>query len=100
MKCPKCSIKLKIVIVTVEGAKSYQCPKCAYFKFDDKTTEKVIEELRKEHLKIKQKVVKLSHNRLGMYFNKHIISSLELKAGGEIIVTVPDRKHISISVEN
>ncbi len=104
MKCPKCNAKLKTVMVAVEGAKSkaksYQCPKCAYFKLEDKTTKKVIGELREEHINLKQKAVKLSHNRLDMYLNKNIISSLELKAGRGITVTVPNKKHILISIEN
>ncbi len=104
MKCPKCKTKLKIVRVSIEGskgkAKSYQCPKCAYFRFEKKTTEKIIDELQQEHLKMKHKIVKLSHNRLGMYFNKNIISHLNLQPGEEIYVTVPDRKHLLISIQN
>ena len=100
MKCPKCKSNLREVKVKVEGAKnrilSYQCTNCDYYEFENNSAEKTIQELREQDLKIKQKVIKLSNNRLGMYFNKHIIASLVLKSGEEISVTVPDKKHILI----
>ncbi len=104
MKCPKCNANLRRVEVSIEGAKtkiwSSQCSKeeCLYFRFDKENQDKVIEELREQHLKIKQKIVKLSNNRLGMYFNKHIIESLNLKPGEEIKVSVPDKKHILLEI--
>ena len=64
------------------------------------SSKKVIEELRDSPLKIKQKVVKLSQDRLGMYFNKHIIRSLNIKKGESIYVSVPDKKHILIEVKS
>ena len=83
MQCPNCKSEIRKVEVKVEGAKSraiiYQCLKCDYFEFDDKSATKVLEELKDQPLKIKQKVVKLSNNRLGLYFNKHAIGSLVLK---------------------
>ena len=104
MKCPKCKSKLRRVEVGIEGAQtkiwSSQCPKCTYFEFDKENQDKVLEELKEQHLKIKQKVVKLSNNRLGIYFNKHIIESLGLKSGETISVTVPDKNHILINLEN
>lgn len=104
MKCPKCNSNLRKVMVRIEGAKtrigSNQCPKCEYFNFDKKNQDKILEELRQEHLKIKQKVIKLSSNRLGIYFNKHIINSLNIKAGEEISVTVPDKKHILLTLKD
>jgi len=102
MKCPKCGSILKKVKVSVHGAKnkviSYQCPKCDYFEFELESSRKVVEELRESPLKIKQKIVKLSQNRLGMYFNSHIIRSLNLKKGEDIYVSVPDKKHIVIEL--
>ena len=103
MKCPKCKSKLRRVKVSIEGAKtkllSNQCYKCEYFDFEKENQNKVLEELREEHLKIKQKVVKLSHNRLGMYFNKHVVESLGLRSGEEISIMVPDKKHILITLK-
>ena len=103
MKCPRCESEMRIVEVNVEGAKnkvlSYQCNKCDYFEFDNKTSMKVLEELREQPLKIKQKIIKLSDNRLGIYFNKHIIKSLNLKPGEDISVTVQDKKHILLYIK-
>ena len=90
MKCPKCNTILKEIKVNVEGAvnkvTSYQCPKCNYFEFEQESSRKVIEELRETPLKIKQKIIKLSEDRLGIYFNSNIIRSLNLKKGEEIII--------------
>lgn len=103
MKCPKCNSKLKRIKVSIEGAKgsvlSSQCIKCEYFRFDKKDASKALEELKEQPLKIKQKIIKLSSNRLGLYFNKHIISSLGLEQGKEIYVSVPDKKHILLYLE-
>ncbi len=104
MKCQKCKSNLRKVRVNVEGARSkilsYQCVNCEYFRFEEDSASKVISELKDNPLKIKQKVIKLSNNRLGMYFNKHVIESLELKAGENISIIVPDRKHILINLED
>lgn len=96
---------MKLVEVKVEGAKSkakaYDCPKCGNLEFDKKSGKKIVEELRqkeKSPLRIYQRIVKLSHNRLGTYFNKNIVKSLELKGGQEIKVSVPDKKHIMIEL--
>lgn len=102
MRCPKCSSVLRKVEVSVHGATrkavSYQCPKCSYFEFEPESSRKVVEELREAPLKIKQKIVKLSQDRLGIYFNSHVARSLNLKKGEEVYVSVPDRKHIVIEV--
>lgn len=102
MKCPKCNATLKQVAVRVQGAKnkvlSYQCQQCDYFEFEPLTSQKVVEELRETPLKIKQKIVKLSQDRLGIYFNKHIIQSLKLKKGEEVSVSVPDKRHILVEI--
>lgn len=104
MKCPKCNSTLRKVEVKVEGAKnravSYQCPKCDYFEFEPESSKKVVEELRETPLKIKQKVVKLSQDRLGIYFNNHVVRSLDIKKGEDIYVSVPDKKHIVLELSN
>ncbi|MFH1916789.1 MAG: hypothetical protein ABIJ21_05990 [Nanoarchaeota archaeon] len=98
MKCPKCEATLRKVFVSVEGAKqkaiSFQCPKCDYFEFEPVSSRKVVEELRKNPLQIRQKVVKLSQGRLGIYFSKDIIRSINLKPGEEVYISVPDEKHL------
>lgn len=105
MKCPKCNVNLIKVEVDVEGARnkaiSYQCEKCDYLDFEKESSNKILLELKaKENpLKIKQKIVKLSQDRLGTYFNKNIIRSLDLKAGEDIYVSTPDKKHILITIE-
>ena len=102
MNCPDCKNKLRKVMVKVHGADSkavcYQCSKCEYYSFEQISSQKVLEELRESPLKLKQKVVKISQDRLGMYFSKHIIESLDIKKGEEISVSVPDKKHIIIEL--
>ncbi|PIN79678.1 hypothetical protein COV16_02900 [Candidatus Woesearchaeota archaeon CG10_big_fil_rev_8_21_14_0_10_34_8] len=102
MKCPACNKTLKKVKVSVQGAKnrvlSYQCSNCDYFTFEQKSSKRVIEELRETPLKIKQKVVKLSGDRLGLYLNKHIVDSLDIKKGESVYISVPDKKHILIEI--
>lgn len=101
-KCPECKSGMKKINVKVAGALhkaiSYQCPKCGYFEFESNSAKKVVEELRETPLKIKQKVIKLSQDRLGMYFNKDVVRSLNLKKGEEVLVSVPDKKHILIEL--
>lgn len=101
-KCPKCKSQIKKVNVKVAGAKhkviSYQCPKCSYFEFEPKSSKKVIQELRETPLKIKQKIIKLSQDRLGIYLNRDIIKSLNLKSGEEILVSVPDKKRVVLEI--
>ena len=104
LTCPKCSSNLRKAEVGVEGAEqkaiSYQCTKCDYAEFEEKSAAKVVKELKSKEtpLKIKQKIIKLSQDRLGMYFNKHIVDSLELKPGKEIQVSVPDKDHIILRI--
>lgn len=104
MKCPKCSSIFRKVEVNVEGAEqkaiSYQCSRCGYFEFEEKSAAKVVKELKYKEtpLKIRQKIIKLSQGRLGMYFNKNIVESLELKAGEEIQVSVPDKDHMVLKI--
>ena len=102
--CPKCGSNLKKVDVNVEGARqkaiSYQCAKCDFFEFEEKSAAKVVKELksRETPLKIRQKIIKLSQGRLGMYFNKNIVESLELKPGEEVYISVPDKNHIILKL--
>lgn len=102
MKCPKCNSNLRKVKVSVHGAEnkavSYQCPRCDYFEFEPMSSKKVIEELRETPLKIKQKIVKLSKDRLGIYFNSNVIRSLDLKKGEYLYVSVPDKEHILLEL--
>ncbi len=103
MKCQKCNSELKKVEVKVQGAKSkvvsYQCPDCDYFEFEPISSQKVIQELRESPLKIKQKIIKLSQDRLGIYFNSNVVRSLKLKKGEELFVSVPDEKHILLELQ-
>ncbi|MBI2598363.1 MAG: hypothetical protein HYW50_04155 [Candidatus Diapherotrites archaeon] len=103
MKCPNCSANLKRVEVKVQGASikaiSYQCQNCDYFEFEPVSSKKVIEELRETPLKIKQKIIKLSKNRLGMYFSNHVTRSLDLRKGEDLYVSVPDKNHIILELE-
>lgn len=102
--CPNCKSELKKVKVDIEDAEtkviSYQCPNCDYFAFEPKTTLEVIKEIKAKEspLKIKQKIIKLSKDRLGMYFNKDIIKSLNLKSGEEILVSVPGKKKVVLDI--
>src|SRR3989338_7294141 len=103
-QCPKCRSKMKKVEVNVAGAASkatsYQCPKCDYFEFEPESSRKVVEELREAPLKIKQKIIKLSQDRLGIYLNKNVVESLDLKKGEDIYVSVPDKKHILLELKD
>ena|SRR3989344_7232592 len=107
MKCSDCKSIMEEVEVKVEGAKnkviSYQCPKCGHFEFEKESADKVVEELRIQEgspLRIRQKVIKLSQGRIGMYFNRDVSRSVGLKPGQEIYVSVPDKKHILLKLEN
>ena len=102
MRCQQCSSSLRKVKVRVQGANSkatsYQCSKCDYFEFEPTSSKKVIEELHETPLKIKQRIVKLSQDRLGIYFNRHVVSSLNIKKGEEIYLSVPDTRHIVLEL--
>tara|TARA_Y100000310_G_C20093209_1_gene539255 strand:+ start:49 stop:372 length:324 start_codon:yes stop_codon:yes gene_type:complete len=105
MKCPKCDNKLREVEVKIQDADSlvtsYQCSECNYFDFEDKSMNKAIKEIRLKEtpLKIRQKVIKLSRDRLGMYFNKDIVRSLELKGGENIDISIPKENRIIVDLE-
>ena len=96
---------MKLLKVGVEDAKnkvnSYQCPQCGFFEFEEESSKKVIEELRKKGstLNIKQKIIKLSKDRLGIYINTDIARCLDLKSGQEIYTSVPDKRTIVLTVK-
>jgi len=102
MQCPHDNSNLKKVEVAVHGAEnkaiSYQCSTCDYFEFEPLSSQKVIAELRETPLKIKQKVIKLSQDRLGIYFNNNIVRSLDIHSGEEVYLSVPDKKHILVEL--
>ena len=104
MKCPKCKSEMEKVNVSIEDTNhdvvSFQCNECDYVEFEQESANRAILELKIKEtpLKIKQKIVKLSKDRLGTYFNSNIIRSLNLKSGEEIYVSIPDKKHIVISL--
>ena len=100
MKCPNCNSELKKIKVNVEDAEtkaiSYHCPNCDYLTFEPKSSIQVLREIKEKEsaLSIKQKIIKLSKDRLGVYFNKDIIRSLDLKSGEEVFISVPDKNRI------
>ena len=49
--------------------------------------------------KIKQKIIKLSKDRLGIYLNSDIARCLHLESGQEIYASVPDKKTIVLTVK-
>lgn len=104
MECPKCDGKMKQVKVKIQDAdslvNSYQCAKCGYFDFEESSINKVISEIKAKEapLKIKQKIIKLSHDRLGMYINRDVARSLNLKGGEEVYVSVPDKRRLIVDI--
>jgi len=104
--CPQCDAGMKQVKVKIQDADnpvvSYQCPKCDYFEFDDISMKKAIAEIKakEEILQIRQKIIKLSQDRLGMYINRDVARSLNLKGGEEVFVSVPDKNHLVVSINN
>ena len=104
MTCPKCNGKMKQVKVKIQDADSlvtsYQCAKCGYFDFEESSINKAIGEIKAKEtpLKIRQKIIKLSHDRLGMYINRDVARSLNLKGGEEVYVSVPDKKRLVVDI--
>ena len=105
MKCPKCNSNLREVKVKIQDANSpvisYQCAKCGYFDFEEKSINEAINEIKTKEstLAIKQKIIKLSHDRLGMYINRDIARSLNLKGGEDVYVSVPDKKCMVVNIK-
>jgi len=106
MECPKCTEKMKEIKVKIQDADSlvtsYQCAKCGYFDFEENSINNAINEikLKETPLAIKQKIIKLSQDRLGMYINKDIARCLNLKGGEDVYVSVPDKKHMVLSIKD
>jgi len=100
MDCTECGGKLRKVNVTVEGTRkkavSYQCGSCDFFMFEKASAESVLKDLRETPLKIRQRIIKLSKDRLGMYLNTNVVRSLNIQKGEEVYVSVPDSRHIVI----
>ncbi len=95
--------KVKVNIQDAESpVTSYQCSKCGYFDFEKKSINKAIADIaaKEAPLTIKQKIIKLSKDRLGMYFNRDVCRSLEMKAGSNVYVSVPDKEHIVLRIES
>jgi hypothetical protein len=61
---------------------------------------KIINEIKQKEspLKMKQKIIKLSQDRLGMYFNKDVIDCLNLKSGKEVLISVPNKNRIVVDI--
>lgn len=59
MRCSKCSSIIRKVEVGVEGTEqkaiSYQCTKCDYFEFEEKSAAKVIKEIEIQGNAVKNK---------------------------------------------
>ncbi len=78
-KCAECGREMEKASVSVENAEasvwSFQCIACGHIEFEPETAKEVISELRSREegpaLEMEQKIVKLSHGRLGIYFNRH-----------------------------
>lgn len=96
---------MKKIKVEVEGAKnkvnSYQCLKCGFFEFEKDSSKKVIGELKEKEctLNIKQKIIKLSKDRLGIYINSDIARCLDLKSGQNVYTSVPDKRTIVLTIK-
>lgn len=103
LACPECGSEMKRIEVTVAGAESkaisFQCPNCDHFEFEQSSSQKVLQEIREAPLKIRQSIIKLSSDRLGIYLNKDVVRCLGLKKGEEILVSVPDRRHIVLELK-
>lgn len=109
MNCKKCGGKLESFRVKVEDSdlpsEGFECNKCGELFFDEKKGKAVVEELRRKELlgelpvlSIKQKIIKLSKDRIGFYFDKDIARCAELKAGEPIEVRLLDKKTILLEV--
>lgn len=106
MNCPQCHQNLKEIEVRIQDADSpvtsYQCGNCGYFDFEEKSMNRAITEIKTKDavLKIKQRIIKLSQDRLGIYFNNNVVRSLGIRGGEEVYLSVPDRKHIVVELEH
>ena len=110
MKCKKCGGTLKRFAVKAEnsdlGSEGFECKQCGELLFDEKKSKAIDEDHKRKDLcqelpalSIRQKVIKLSKNRLGFYFNKDIARCAKLKAGEPIEVRLLDKKRIMVEVK-
>lgn len=110
MKCKKCGGTLERFAVGVEDSdlpgEGFECKKCGELFFDEKKSRAIVEGLKKKELlkelpalSIRQKIIKLSKDRLGFYFNKDIVRCAKLKAGEPIEVRLLDKKRIMVEIE-
>lgn len=110
MKCKKCGGTLERFALEVEDSdlpsEGFECRKCGELFFDERKSKEVVEDLKRKELlnelpalSIKQKVIKLSKNRLGFYFNKDIARCAKLKAGEPIEVRLLNKKKILLEIE-
>lgn len=110
MNCRKCGGKLKKFKVEVEDSdlpsEGFECVKCGELFFDEEKSKAVVANLKRKELlsdlpalSVKQKIVKLSKDRIGFYFNKDIARCADLKPGEEIEVRLLDKKRILVEVE-
>ncbi|MFH1073432.1 MAG: hypothetical protein V1743_08445 [Nanoarchaeota archaeon] len=96
---------MKKVEVAIQDAESpvtsHQCSKCGYFEFEEKSIKKAIGQIKVKEspLQIKQKIIKLSQGRLGMYISRDVARSLDLKGGETVYVSVPEKKRMVCDVE-
>jgi hypothetical protein len=101
MKCPDCGKVMRKVMVKIEDADSlvatHQCA-CGNFCFEDDSIRQALKEIN--HLKIRQRVVKISKNRLGMYFNRDVVRCLGLEGGEDIYVSMPAKNKVLIEMGN
>ena len=93
MKCTDCKKQMGKKEITLDPsipkAILYYCKTCNKVQLGEEPP-----------LKIKQNIIKLSKDRLGMYFNQNIVRSLNLKPGNEVLVSVPDKKKLIIEIKN
>lgn len=108
MKCPDCGKEMEKVQVLVEDAESkaesLQCGECGHVEFEPQSAKAVVTELRLRGpvpaLEIEQRIVKLSHERLGIYFNRHVVRSLNLEPGEPVWMSVPSKKTIILRLSD
>jgi hypothetical protein len=110
MKCKKCGGGVEKFAVKVEDSdlpsRGFECKKCGELFFDEKKSKAIVAHLKKKELlgdlpalSIRQKIIKLSKNRLGFYFNKDIARCAKLKAGEPIEVRLLDKKRIMVEIK-
>ena len=110
MNCEKCDGSLKKFKVEVEdsdlSSEGFECVKCGELFFNKEKGKEIVADLKRKEmleelpvLSIKQKIIKLSKDRIGFYFNKDIVRCAGLKAGEPVEVRLLDKKRILVEVE-